>query len=116
MASTSTCARREFSAHDTYLTVVAVFSGVSISVPEGVEVRMTGAAVFGAKAANVPAAPPGAPVLHIRCTAIFSGVEAKLKVPFGTGWRPSGRDPSAQAARTASSAPRAVDLRRPPLE
>ena len=27
-ASTSTCARREFAAHDTYLTVVAVFGGV----------------------------------------------------------------------------------------
>ena len=56
----------QFAAHDTYLTVVAVFSGVSITVPEGVEVRMTGSAIFGGKSANVPAAPPGAPVLHIR--------------------------------------------------
>jgi len=69
----------ELAGRDTYLTVVAVFGGVAITVPEGVEVRMSGMAVFGGKTAKVPPAPPGAPVIHVKCTAVFGGVEVKAE-------------------------------------
>jgi hypothetical protein len=71
----------QLAARETYLTVVAVFGGVSIKVPEGVEVRMSGMAVFGGKSVKVPPAPAGAPILHVRCTAVFAGVDVKAESP-----------------------------------
>ena len=69
----------EFTARETYMTVTAVFGGVEIKVPEGVEVHLTGWAAFGGKASKVGPARPGAPVLHLRCQIAFGGVEVKTE-------------------------------------
>ena len=69
----------EFTSHDVYLEVIAVFGGVEINVPEGVEVHLSGWAAFGGKASKVSPALPGAPVLHIRCKIAFGGVEVNSK-------------------------------------
>lgn len=49
------------------------FGSVTIFVPDGVDVRMTGRAIFGAKSSQLRGEPrPGAPVLVIRCD-VFCG-------------------------------------------
>jgi hypothetical protein len=68
-----------FTDHDVVIDATAVFGGVSIMVPEGVEVRLTGWAVFGGKTAKVPPAPAGAPVLWVRCKVAFGGVDVRTK-------------------------------------
>jgi hypothetical protein len=67
----------ELSAREVEVTAVAVFGGIEVVVPEGVEVRLSGLAVFGGKSAKVPPAPPGAPVVHVRCSVWFGGVDVK---------------------------------------
>ena len=50
-------------------------------MPEGVEVQLTGTAVFGGKNAKVQPSLPGAPVLHVDCVAVFGGVDVKSRRP-----------------------------------
>jgi hypothetical protein len=57
----------------TTIEATAKFGSVTIFVPEGVDVRMTGRAVLGAKSSQLRGEPrPGAPVLVIRCD-VFCG-------------------------------------------
>lgn len=57
----------------TTIEATAKFGSVTIFVPDGVDVRMTGRAVFGAKTSRLRGEPrPGAPVLVIRCD-VFCG-------------------------------------------
>lgn len=60
------------------LDAVALFGGVDITVPVGWRVVLDGPAVFGGHESHVPApAEPDAPILRVRATAIFGGVEVK---------------------------------------
>lgn len=67
----------------TVIDARAVFGSVVILVPEGVEVQMTGSAIFGNRDCQITqAAPPGAPVVQVRSRAIFG--EVLVRHP---GWK-----------------------------
>lgn len=53
----------------------ATLGAVTIFVPDGIEVRLSGTALLGAKSSTVRAAPlPGAPVIDVRATAVLGNV------------------------------------------
>ncbi|WBB98159.1 MULTISPECIES: DUF1707 domain-containing protein [unclassified Solwaraspora] len=59
----------------TTIEATAIFGSVTVYVPEGVDVRMTGTAVFGDKKSKLTAPPrPGAPVIQVVCNVIFGSV------------------------------------------
>ncbi len=54
------------------------FGTISVFVPDGVSVRMTGRAVLGAKSSELRGQPqPGAPVLEIRCDVFCGSVSVR---------------------------------------
>jgi hypothetical protein len=60
---------------------VAVMGGIEITVPEGVEVDMTGFAFMGGrelKVADVPVL-PGSPVIRVRAYAVMGGIEVRSR-------------------------------------
>jgi hypothetical protein len=62
----------------TTIEVTAVFGSATIFVPEGVEVRLTGPAVFGSKESKLRGAPrPGGPVLEVRVKVVFGSVTVR---------------------------------------
>jgi hypothetical protein len=59
----------------TTIEATAIFGSVTVYVPEGVDVRMTGTAVFGDKKSKLKTVPrPGAPVIQVVCNVIFGSV------------------------------------------
>lgn len=71
----------------------AVFGSVEVLVPEGVEVRMNGAAIFGSKSNRVRTPPvPDAPVIEINALALFGSVEAKTPKRKRRLWGLGGHD------------------------
>ncbi len=60
---------------------VAMFGGVDIVVPEGVNVKISGAGIFGAFEAKKRRRRiiPGAPTIKVDGVAFFGGVEVKFK-------------------------------------
>lgn len=61
------------------ITATAVGGEVSLIVPEGVEVRMSGPAVLGRRTSRVRTRPaPGAPVVHVRCYILLGKVSVRL--------------------------------------
>ncbi len=63
----------------TTIDVTAKFGSVTIWVPDGTDVRMTGRAVLSAKSSELYGKPqPGAPVLVVRCDLFCSAVNVKL--------------------------------------
>jgi hypothetical protein len=75
------------------IDAVAVFGGVSITVPPEMRVIDTGSAVLGGREIDGDAAEPAqpdAPVLRITGMCVFGGVEVKRK-PRGNGSRGAGR-------------------------
>ena len=71
----------ELESLDSTITVVAVMGGAEITVPEGVDVDVTGFAFMGGKefkpGRTVP--PPGAPSIRIRAYAVMGGVEVRTR-------------------------------------
>lgn len=62
----------------TIVEATAVLGAVTVIVPEGVRVRLTGTAVFGAKNLNVPDSDdPEAPVVDIQCMISCGSVTAR---------------------------------------
>ncbi|MBN1171678.1 MAG: DUF1707 and DUF2154 domain-containing protein [Micromonosporaceae bacterium] len=62
----------------TRVEATVIFGGVTLFVPEGVEVRLSGAAIFGGKDTKLRDAPrPGAPVIEVACLILFGGVEVR---------------------------------------
>jgi hypothetical protein len=62
----------------TTIDVVAIFGSVTIFVPEGLDVRMTGTAVAGAKSVKLREEPrPGAPVLNVNCRILCGSVTVR---------------------------------------
>lgn len=59
----------------TVIDARAVFGSITILVPEGVEVQLTGSSVFGSRECQITQdPPPGAPVVQVRGRAIFGEV------------------------------------------
>ncbi|WP_433528905.1 DUF1707 SHOCT-like domain-containing protein [Micromonospora sp. CA-263727] len=53
----------------------AIFGDVTVVVPEGTDVRLTGSAIFGSKKSKLSGPViPGGPVIEVRCRAIFGDV------------------------------------------
>ena len=66
------------------ISVVDLFGGTDIYVPEGIDVNFNGFAIFGGAdehGRDLPAR-PGAPVLHVRALSIFGGTDL-WRVPAG---------------------------------
>lgn len=62
----------------TTIDATARFGSVSIFVPDGVDVRLTGRAVLGAKSSELQVDPrPGAPVLVVRCDVFCGSVTVR---------------------------------------
>ena len=63
----------------TTIEATAVFGSVTIFVPHGVDVRLSGVAVFGGKDSQLRGGPPppGAPVLDVRATVVFGSVTVR---------------------------------------
>jgi len=63
------------------IEAVAMFGAVEIVVPEGMNVEVSGAGIFGAFEAKKRkrAAIPGAPTLKVEGVAVFGAVEVKFK-------------------------------------
>jgi len=62
----------------TTIDVTVRFGSVTVFVPDGVDVRMTGRAVLGAKSSELRGEPqPGAPVLEVRCDVVCGAVTVR---------------------------------------
>jgi hypothetical protein len=62
----------------TTIDATARFGSVTIFVPDGVDVRLTGRAIFGDKSSKLRGEPrPGAPVLVVRCDVFCGSVTVR---------------------------------------
>ncbi|GAB3815275.1 DUF1707 SHOCT-like domain-containing protein [Micromonospora zhanjiangensis] len=62
----------------TVIEATAIFGSVTIFVPEGVDVRLSGSAVFGSKESKLTGRPePGAPVIDVRALVRFGSVTVR---------------------------------------
>ncbi|MFW5689350.1 MAG: DUF1707 SHOCT-like domain-containing protein [Spirochaetota bacterium] len=63
------------------INVVAMFGGVDIILPEGINVEISGAGIFGAFEGKRRSSPPipGAPTIKVEGVAFFGGVDVKFK-------------------------------------
>ncbi len=66
------------SSHHTVIEAHATLGSITICVPEGVEVRMSGTAILGDKSSRlVHEPPPGAPIVEVRAVAVLGSVEVR---------------------------------------
>ena len=64
--------------HVTTIDATVRFGSVTIFVPDGIDVRMSGRAVLGAKSSELRGEPkPGAPVIVVRCNVFCGWVTVK---------------------------------------
>jgi len=62
----------------TVIDATVRLGSVTIFVPDGIEVRMSGRAVLGAKSSDLRRAPrPGAPVIEVRCNVLLGSVTVR---------------------------------------
>jgi hypothetical protein len=63
------------------INAVAVMGGVTVIVPEGIEVDVSGLSVMGGKDVRVADVPPrpGTPVIRVRTLSVMGGVAVKSK-------------------------------------
>ena len=63
------------------ITAVAIMGGVSVVVPAGVDVEMTGFALMGGNDDRVPVQdlPPGAPRVHVRAFSLMGGISVRMR-------------------------------------
>ena len=59
------------------INTFAMFGGIDVKVPEGVEVRNQVAGIFGGVDIKVAPPQPGAPVVILKGVAMFGGVEIR---------------------------------------
>ncbi len=71
----------EISGLQLQITAVAVMGGVTIIVPEGIEVEVSGLSVMGGKDVKVADVPslPGTPAVHVRVLSVMGGVQVRSK-------------------------------------
>ena len=64
--------------HVTTIDATVRFGTVTVFVPDGIDVRMTGKAILGAKSSQLRGEPrPGAPVILVRCDVRFGAVTVR---------------------------------------
>jgi Domain of unknown function (DUF1707)/Cell wall-active antibiotics response 4TMS YvqF len=64
--------------HVTTIDATVRFGSVTIYVPDGIDVRMSGRAVLGAKSSELQGEPqPGAPVIVVRCDVVCGAVTVR---------------------------------------
>jgi hypothetical protein len=64
--------------HLTTIDATARFGSVTIFVPDGIEVRMSGRTVLGAQSSQLHGEPrPGAPVIEVRCDVLCGAVTVR---------------------------------------
>ncbi|UZJ24363.1 LiaF-related protein [Rhodococcus antarcticus] len=66
--------RRTDLPHDVQVRAVTVMGEVTVLVPRGVQVHLSGAAVMGSRTTDVGPAEPGAPVVTVRASALMGSV------------------------------------------
>ena len=68
-------------AEDVLIDATTLFGGTDIIVSPGTKVQLTSTNIFGGSESNAPAPPPGAPgpVVHVRSTALFGGLDVLVK-------------------------------------
>jgi len=77
--------------HVTTIDATVRFGSVTIFVPNGLDVRMTGRAVLGAKSSELSGEPrPGAPVIVVHCD-VFCGAITVRRPPRSFNWREAAR-------------------------
>ncbi|MBN2247673.1 MAG: hypothetical protein JW733_03150 [Coriobacteriia bacterium] len=67
--------------NDVVIDATSLFGGTDIIVSPGTKVELTSVGVFGGSDSNAEPPQPGAtgPVVHVRSTAVFGGLEVKVK-------------------------------------
>ena len=71
-------------AHHTTIVAQAVLGSITVFVPEGVDVRLTGRAVLGEKSSKMSGrVEPGAPIIEVRCDILLGSVNVRPPK-----WRP----------------------------
>lgn len=69
--------------HITVIDATVRFGSVTIFVPDGIEVRLSGRAVLGAKSSDLRGEPlPGAPFIDIRCDVLCGAVTVRRPKRF----------------------------------
>jgi hypothetical protein len=64
--------------HVTVIDATVRFGALTVFVPDGIDVRLTGRAVLGAKSSDLRGKPrPGAPVIEIRCDVFCGSVSVR---------------------------------------
>ncbi len=64
----------------TRIDVTALFGSVTLLVPEGLDVRLSGPVIFGSKSIKLRRrVRPGSPVLDVRCQVLFGSVTVKRR-------------------------------------
>jgi hypothetical protein len=77
--------------HVTTIDATVRFGSMTIFVPDGLDVRMTGRAVLGAKSSELSGEPrPGAPVIVVHCD-VFCGAITVRRPPRTFNWREAAR-------------------------
>jgi class 3 adenylate cyclase len=73
----------EFDVPELHITAIAIMGGVSIIVPEGIDVDLGGIAIMGGKDAKLAPVPllPGAPRIRVTAVCIMGGVDVRSKRP-----------------------------------
>ncbi len=66
-----------FEAREITINCFALFGGIDVKVPEGVDVRNHVAGIFGGVDVKVSPPQPGAPVVTLKGVAMFGGVEVR---------------------------------------
>jgi hypothetical protein len=62
----------------TTIEATAKFGSITIYVPDGIEVRLSGRSVLGSKASELHSEPrPGAPVIDVRCNVFCGAVNVR---------------------------------------
>jgi class 3 adenylate cyclase len=73
----------EFDTPELHITAIAIMGGVSVIVPEGIDVDLNGIAIMGGKDAKLAPVPllPGAPRVRVTAVCIMGGVDVRSKKP-----------------------------------
>lgn len=73
----------EFDGPELHIIAVAIMGGISITVPEGIDVDLDGLAIMGGKDAKLAPVPllPGAPRVRVTAFCLMGGVDVKSKKP-----------------------------------
>lgn len=71
----------EFESDEIVVTAVSVMGGISITVPEGIAVELTGFPILGGKQIKVADVPviPGSPRIVVRAFPVMGGIEVRSK-------------------------------------